>query len=231
MRERWHLDARGGSLRAAVFGVSDGLVSNLALILGVAGGGVSERVVVLAGLAGLLAGASSMAAGEYLSMRVQREVFEHLLEIEAMEIELVPDAERRELVQIYKAKGVPEKVALEVAEHLMADPASALETHAREELGLDPDELGSPWGAAGSSFVTFAAGAVLPLLPYLLFSGGAAFGLAVTAGGLGMAAVGGFMAHLTDRSIFTGAIRMLSVGLAAALATFAIGSLFGVAAT
>lgn len=214
-----------------MFGVSDGLVSNLALILGVAGGGVANDVVVLAGVAGLLAGAFSMAAGEYLSMRAQRDVFEHMLEVEATEIELVPEKERAELRAIYEAKGVPPHLAEELVDHLMKDPTSALEAHAREELGLDPKELGSPWGAAGSSFVTFAVGAVLPLVPYVVGSGSAAFWSALVIGGTGMGTVGGFMAAMTDRSIARGALRMLSVGLAAALVTFGIGSMFGVVAT
>jgi VIT1/CCC1 family predicted Fe2+/Mn2+ transporter len=231
VRERWHTGGKGGSLRAAVFGVSDGLVSNLALILGVAGGGVSNDVVVLAGVAGLLAGAFSMAAGEYISMRAQREVFEHMLEVEAVEIEIVPDAERRELLDIYVKKGVPRDIALQLVDSLMSDPDTALEAHAREELGLDPDELGSPWGAAGSSFGTFAVGAMLPLVPYLLSSGWTAFVLAVAIGGGAMGVVGGFMAHMTDRSVAIGGMRMLSIGLLAAFVTFGIGSLFGVVAS
>ena len=228
LRERWHAGGKGGSLRAAVFGVSDGLVSNLALIMGVAGGGVTNRVVVLAGVAGLLAGAFSMAAGEYLSMRAQKEVFEHMLEVEAMEIEILPEAERRELVGIYEAKGVPGPLAVQVVDHLMADPATALEAHAREELGLDPKQLGSPWAAAGSSFGTFAVGASLPLLPFVMTSGLGAFFSALAVGAAGMAGVGAFMAHMTNRSVVIGGLRMLSVGIAAALVTFGIGSLFGV---
>lgn len=228
LRERWHSGGKGGSLRAAIFGVSDGLVSNLALIMGVAGGGVSNKIVVLAGVAGLLAGAFSMAAGEYLSMRAQREVFEHMLEVEAIEIEMLPDAEKHELASLYEAKGVPPQLAAELVDHLMSDPATALEAHAREELGLDPDELGSPWGAAGSSFVTFAIGAALPLGPFLVSSGAGAFLLSLALGAAGMAGVGGFMARMTERSIVAGATRMLSVGVAAALITFGIGSVFGV---
>lgn len=230
LRERWHAGGKGGSLRAAVFGVSDGLVSNLALILGVAGGGVGNRFVVLAGVAGLLAGAFSMAAGEYLSMRAQREVFEHMLEVEAMEIELQPEAETRELVRIYEAKGVPGSLAAQVVDHLMADPTTALEAHAREELGLDPNELGSPWAAAASSFGTFGIGASLPLLPYVVATGWVAFFSALALGGAGMAGVGAFMARMTDRSMTVGGLRMLSVGISAALVTFGIGSLMGVMA-
>ena len=172
-RERWHREGRSGTLRAAIFGMSDGLVSNLALILGVAGSGVGGDVVVVAGIAGLLAGAFSMGVGEYLSMRVQREVFEHALAVEAMEIRILPEQERDELARIYQHRGLPQAVANQVADKLSEDPDRALRVHAREELGLDPDELGSPWGAASSSFGMFAIGAVIPLVPYLLSSGDA----------------------------------------------------------
>src|SRR5919201_7133497 len=163
---------KSGALRAAIFGVNDGLVSNLSLIFGVAGAGVSNRVVLLAGIAGLLAGAFSMAAGEYVSMRVQREVFERLIHLEAHELGTDPEGEERELTQIYVSKGIPHELATRVAEALMRDPGIALETHAREELGLDPEEgLGSPWVADGSSFVTFAIGALIPLVPFLIGGG------------------------------------------------------------
>jgi VIT1/CCC1 family predicted Fe2+/Mn2+ transporter len=229
LRERWHLGGRSGSLRAAIFGLSDGLVSNLALILGVAGSGAESNTIVIAGIAGLLAGALSMGAGEYLSMRVQREVFEHALEVESMEIDLLPDDELRELTDIFAAKGVPRPLASEAAASLMETPERALDIHAREELGLDPDELGAPWGAAFSSFATFSAGAIVPLMPYLLSRGDVAFVLALAAGGSSLAVVGGFMAHLTSRSIARGAVRMLAIGLTAAGVTFVIGKLFGVA--
>lgn len=229
LRERWHVGGRSGSLRAAVFGVSDGLVSNLALILGVAGSGVSTRVVVIAGVAGLLAGAFSMGTGEYLSMRVQREVFEHALDVEAMEIELLPEAEIDELSELYQSKGIPPDTAYAVAKALMEKPGQALDVHAREELGLDPSQLGSPWGAAGSSFVTFSLGAFVPLLPYLFSSGSAAFAGALVAGAAALGLVGGFMAYMTARSILRGGLRMLSLGTITAGATFAVGSLFNVA--
>ena len=228
-RERWHLEGRSGTLRAAIFGMSDGLVSNLALILGVAGSGVVGDVIVIAGIAGLLAGAFSMGAGEYLSMRVQKEVFEQALAVEAMEIRILPEYERDELARAYRDKGLPDEVADQVADRLSEDPDRALLVHAREELGLDPDQLGSPWGAAASSFGMFAIGAVIPLVPYLLSSGDAAFGGAIGAGAIALGIVGGAMAYLTGRDIVRGALRMLLLGTATAGVTFLIGSLFDVA--
>lgn len=228
-RERWHLEGRSGTLRAAIFGMSDGLVSNLALILGVAGSGVAGDVIVVAGIAGLLAGAFSMGVGEYLSMRVQKEVFEHALAVEAMEIRILPEAERDELARIYRDKGLPDEVADQVADRLSEDPDRALQVHAREELGLDPDQLGSPWGAASSSFGMFAIGAVIPLVPYLLWSGNTAFWGAIGAGAIALGIVGGGMAYLTGRSVARGAFRMLLLGTATAGVTFLIGSLFDVA--
>ena len=149
---------RSGALRAGIFGMNDGLLSNLSLIMGVAGASVSNHVILLAGVAGLLAGAFSMAAGEYVSMRVQRELFERLLHIEAHELATEPDEELEELQRIYETKGFPANLARQVAEVVMQDPDVALETHAREELGLDPGQLGSPWGAALSSFLTRSLG-------------------------------------------------------------------------
>src|SRR5215216_2501642 len=170
--EQWSAGGRSGALRAAIFGVNDGLVSNVSLIFGVAGAGVSNRVILLAGIAGLLAGAFSMAGGEYISMKVQREVFERLIHLEAHEIGSMPQEERRELVGLYETKGIPTPLATQLADVVMADPEIALQTHAREELGLDPEGgLGSPLAAAGSSFVMFAFGAVVPLVPFLVASG------------------------------------------------------------
>lgn len=231
LRERWHVGGKSGSLRAAVFGLSDGLVSNLALILGVAGSGVPAGTIVVAGVAGLLAGAFSMGVGEYVSMRVQREIFEHALEVEEMEIEILPEAERDELTEIYESKGIPSDTAREVATALMADAERALDVHAREELGLDPDELGSPWGAALSSFGTFAVGAILPLLPFFFLGKGVAVPVALVVGGLALVIVGGFMANMSGKSVVRGALRMSLLGATAAGATYAIGSLFDVTTT
>jgi VIT1/CCC1 family predicted Fe2+/Mn2+ transporter len=164
---------KSGALRAGIFGLNDGLVSNLSLIFGVAGAGVSNHVVIIAGIAGLLAGAFSMGAGEYVSMRVQREVFERLIHLEAHELGTQPEEEQQELVDIYVSKGFSRDLAERIADEVHRDPDLALDTHAREELGLDPQEgLGSPWAAAGTSFATFSMGAIVPLIPFLFTQGG-----------------------------------------------------------
>lgn len=217
------LGGKSGALRAAIFGVNDGLVSNLALIMGVTGAAVPSRVVLLAGVAGLLAGAFSMAGGEYVSMRVQRELFERLIHLEAHELGTDPEGERRELQRIYEARGFPRELATRVSEALMRDPRLALETHAREELGLDPTQLGSPWGAALSSFVTFAAGAAVPLLPFVIGSGVAAALAAVAASGTALFAVGAAMSVLTGRSAWASGLRMLLIGGSLAGVTFGVG--------
>jgi len=160
-----HRDVRSGGARAAVFGVSDGLVTNVSLILGVAGAHPGGSIVRLTGVAGLVAGAFSMAAGEYLSMQAQRELLQRELEVERQSLRRAPEAERRELTAIYERRGLDPGLAAELVDEVMRDPDVALETHAREELGIDPGSLGSPWRAAVSSFVTFAVGALLPLLP------------------------------------------------------------------
>jgi VIT1/CCC1 family predicted Fe2+/Mn2+ transporter len=220
---------KSGALRAAIFGVNDGLVSNLSLIFGVAGAGVSNKVVVLAGVAGLLAGAFSMAAGEYISVRVQREVFERLIHLEAHEIGSEPEEERAELAELYVRKGISRELADRLAEEVMKDPALALDTHAREELGLDPDEgLGSPEAAAGASFVMFSTGAFVPLVPFLFGSGA---GAVVVSAGLSVAAlfgVGSAMSYLTGRSPLLSGIRMLLIGAAAAAITYLVGTLLNV---
>ena len=169
--ESWHRASRSGTLRAAIFGINDGLVSNLALVMGVAGASSENQLIVLAGIAGLLAGAFSMAAGEYISMRSQRELFERQIEIEREELRIMPEVETAELARLYQAKGLTAEEADLVARRLMQDPEHALDTKIREELGLDPSELGSPTGAAMSSFVSFAVGAFIPLAPFLLASG------------------------------------------------------------
>ena len=221
---------RTGALRAAIFGANDGLVSNASLIFGVAGAGVDNAVILVAGIAGLLAGASSMAAGEYISMRVQREVLERLIHLEAHELGADPEGERAELAALYVRKGVSAELAERLADELMRDPKVALDTHAREELGLDPEEgLGSPAAAAGSSFLTFAVGALLPLAPFLLTSGSAAVVAAGLVTGAALFGIGASMAFLTGRAWWLSGLRMLAIGAAAAAATFLIGLLFGVA--
>lgn len=220
---------KSGALRAAIFGVNDGLVSNVSLIMGVAGAGVSNKFVLLAGVAGLLAGACSMGAGEYISMRVQREVFERLIHLEAHEIAATPDAERKELAGIYERKGLSPELAGRVAEELMRDPEVALDTHAREELGLDPGEgLGSPWAAAGSSFLTFSFGALVPLVPFMIGSGGAAVLVSAVASGVTLFAVGATISILTGKRFYRSGLRMLAVGVAAGVITFGVGKTLGV---
>jgi VIT1/CCC1 family predicted Fe2+/Mn2+ transporter len=221
---------RSGALRAAIFGVNDGLVSNLSLIFGVAGANVENRIILLAGIAGLLAGAFSMAGGEYISMRVQREVFERLIHLEAHEIGSMPEEERAELVELYQRKGIPTPLATQLAEVVMSDPETALLTHAREELGLDPDGgLGSPWAAAASSFVMFAFGAVVPLVPFLLASGASAVRASGVLSGATLFAVGAAMSYFTGKRFYVSGARMLLVGAAAAAITFWVGRLLDVA--
>ena len=218
----------GGNLRAAVFGVNDGLVSNASLIMGMAGAQAEPRTLLLTGIAGLLAGAFSMAAGEYVSVRSQREVFEYQIGLEREELDEYPQAEAEELALIYQAKGFPADDARRLAQSLIADPERALDTLAREELGLNPDELGSPWGAAISSFVAFAAGALIPLMPFVVFAGQHAFVVAVALAGAALFGVGALLSFFTGRSAFLSGLRMLAIGAAAGAATFAIGRLIGV---
>jgi VIT1/CCC1 family predicted Fe2+/Mn2+ transporter len=220
---------KSGTLRAAIFGVNDGLVSNASLIMGFAGATDARDVILLAGVAGLLAGAFSMGAGEYVSMRVQREVLERMLHLEAHELGTELESERAELAELYRKKGLSADLAEQVAEQLMADPETALDTHAREELGIDPQEgLGSPWGAALSSFFTFAAGAFVPLLPFLFVGGTAGTVIAAALTGVALLVVGGLTSRLTGRSTVASALRMFGIGAGAALVTYAIGSLLDV---
>lgn len=222
--------SKSGALRAAIFGMNDGLVSNLSLIFGVAGADVDREFVVIAGIAGLLAGAFSMAAGEYISMKVQREVFEHLVHTEAHEIATMPEEEHRELAEIYERKGIDPDTASLIATELMRDPKVALETHAREELGIDIQEgLGSPWAAAGSSFLMFAVGAVVPLLPFLVASGSVSVVVSAILSAVTLFGVGGAMSFLTGRSLVPSGARMLAIGAAAAAITYGVGRLVGVA--
>jgi VIT1/CCC1 family predicted Fe2+/Mn2+ transporter len=228
-RERWHRSSRSGTLRAVIFGVSDGLVSNLALVMGVAGAaGDQGRFILLAGIAGLLAGSFSMAAGEYISMQSQRELFQRQIALERAELAAMPEEEEAEMAAIYHAKGFPEHEAASIAARLFENPEKALDTLVREELGLDPDELGSPIGAATGSFVAFAAGAAVPVLPYLVTSGAPAFvaSLALSLGAL--FAVGACVSLLTGRSVLFSGFRQVLIGAAAAGVTFAVGSVIGV---
>ena len=226
--EHHHRDIRGGTARAAVFGVSDGLVSNVSLILGVAGASPGAGVVRLAGLAGLISGAVSMAAGEYVSMKAQTELLQRELELERRELRRNPHVETVELTQIYQSRGVDPDRARELAEQMMRDPELALQTHAREELGIDPDELGSPQGAATSSFFAFAIGALLPLFPWFFGSGAAATVASVILGFIGATVVGALLARFTGRSIIFSASRQVAIATVAAGTTFLVGNLVGV---
>lgn len=217
-----------GSLRAAVLGMNDGLVSNFSLVMGVAGGTNNPDFVLLAGVAGLLAGAFSMAAGEYISMRSQRDVYEYKISVEQAELEEWPEEEEEELALIYQAKGLSREEAERLAKRIMENPQVALETMAREELGLDPDALGSPWGAAISSFIAFVVGAIFPILPYLFDAGELSFVLSAAFSAGALVLVGGTLALMTSKSAVWGAFRMLAAGSAAAAVTFGIGHLIGV---
>lgn len=223
-----HRGAGGGALRAGVFGVNDGLVSSACLIFGVAGAGAEPNIIVLTGVAGLLAGAFSMAAGEYLSMLSQREMFEHQIGEERDELERYPAEEAEELALIYAARGIPIEEARGIAKRLIANPKQALDTLAREELGLNPDDLGSPWGAAISSFAAFAVGAMLPLAPFLLGGGPLALPIAVGVTGAALFAVGAALSLFSGRNAAFGGLRMLLIGALAGGATFGIGQLLGV---
>ncbi len=219
---------QSGTFRAAVFGVNDGLVSNLSLVMGVAGAGTDSQFVLLAGVAGLLAGAFSMAAGEYISMSAQRELFEHEIATERRELAEDPKGELKELQMIYESKGMPNDAAANLAAHMMADPEVALDTHAREELGLDPAELGSPWSAAASSFIAFVIGAIIPVLSYLVTSGTTAFVAGMVLSAIGLLAVGALISRVTGRNMALSALRMLLIGASAAAITYAVGGVIGV---
>jgi VIT1/CCC1 family predicted Fe2+/Mn2+ transporter len=226
--EPWHRTGASGVLRASVFGVNDGLVSNLSLVAGVAGSRAEGKFVILAGFAGLLAGAFSMGSGEYVSMRTQREVFEQQLHLEKTEIEMTPQEEKEELTAIYLAKGIPQEEAETIAEQIMSDREIALDTMAREELGLNPQELGSPWGAAITSFFSFACGAAIPVIPYLFGSGWTYLGWAAGLAGVSLFFVGMAVSAFTGRSAVRSGIRMVLIAGAAASITFGIGRLIGV---
>lgn len=226
--EHHHRDVRGGAARAAVFGVSDGLVSNVGLILGVAGADPASSVVRVAGLAGLVAGAISMAAGEYNSMRVQAELFEREVTLERVEIRRNPHVETAELSQLYQSRGVTPSAARALADAVMADEELAVRTHAREELGIDPDELGSPAGAAVSSFAAFCAGAVIPLVPWFIGSGTGAIIASLVAALVSAVVIGVVIARFTERPWLAVTARQLLFTAVPAALTYAIGSVVGV---
>ena len=224
-----HRSTAGNALRAAVLGANDGLVSNLSLIMGVAGANLASREILITGTAGLLACACSMALGEWLSVQSSRELYEKQIEVEAQEIRTQPEEETEELALIYQAKGLSEEQARAVASRLMASEGSALDTLAREELGIDPKELGgSALQAAVTSFVLCAVGAIVPLLPFVVLTGHVAVAGSLVASGLGLFGIGAAITILTGRSVWLSGSRQVAIGLGAAAITFLIGRLIGV---
>ena len=220
-----HRDVTGGWLRPATFGVMDGLVSNFALVAGVVGGGATGRTVIMTGLAGLVAGACSMASGEFTSVSSQTELMQAEIAVEKRELELHPAEEERELALMYEAKGLRPELAAEVARELTVNPAVALDTHVREELGVDPNDLPSPWVAAGSSFAAFAIGALIPLIPFLF--GAASVLPALLLSAVGLVLTGGIVGKITARPFWYGGGRQLLLGGLSAAVTFAIGLAVG----
>jgi VIT1/CCC1 family predicted Fe2+/Mn2+ transporter len=223
--------SRGGSLRAAVFGINDGLVSNFSLVMGFAGAEARPEYILLAGVAGLLAGSFSMAAGEYVSVSAQRELFEQQIAMEKQELEMSPKEEEEELALIYQAKGIPDDQARALARRIIANPKTAIDTLAREELGLDPTQLGSPWMAAGSSFVAFIIGAFVPVLPYLFISGTTAWASSSLLSCVALFGVGALISIFTARGPVVSGLRMLGIGLLASAITYSVGWLLGVSVT
>jgi vacuolar iron transporter family protein len=221
--EHHHRDVQGGTFRAAVFGVSDGLVTNVGLVLGVAGAHPAPGVVRLAGILGLVSGAFSMAAGEYVSMKAQQELLERELALEEREIHRHPDAERHELAAIYRERGLTGEMADQLAEQVHRDPGIALETHAREELGIDPGQLGAPVRAALSSFVAFGIGAIVPLVPWFIASGTGAGVASVLLGAVAAVLVGVLLARMTGRPPLRVAVRQLAIAAVAAGVGYLVG--------
>lgn len=226
--EHHHRDLHGGAARAAVFGVQDGLLTNVGLILGVAGADPGPSFVRLAGLAGLIAGAVSMAAGEYNSMQVQRELMERELDLERHALARFPHVETVELTQIYQSKGLEADQARALAESMMSDPDRALEAHAFEELGISPGALGSPWAAASSSFVSFSLGAMVPLVPWFFIGHGGAIATSLVLAAIAAVVVGFAIARVTTRGVGRTVARQVLFTLVPAAITFAIGRAVGV---
>ncbi len=224
-----HRDVTGGTVRATVFGISDGLVSNVALILGVAAAASTRSSVLVAGVAGLLAGAASMAAGEYVSMKAQSELVERELEIERQSIAKQPEMEARELAAIYRQRGADADTARRMAEQVHENPAVALDVHAREELGVDPEGTGNPVAASISSFIAFAIGALIPLIPWIFAEGNGAVIASAVLGIMATATVGAVLARFTERSMIRTAARQMAWAIAACAVTWVIGSWVGTA--
>ncbi len=222
-----HESRATGILRPLVFGGSDGLVSNLSLVMGMAGAVSENHLVVIAGVAGLLAGAFSMAVGEYVSVRSQHELFEGQLELQRRQLREEPDAERAILQGIYESRGFETPAAAQIVDTLFATPERALETMVRDEIGLDPRAIGGPFAAAGSSFGAFVAGAVIPVLPFLFLSGTLAIGLTLALSLATLFALGVGVAGLTGRSRWQGGLRQLALGGVAAAVTFGVGRVIG----
>ncbi len=224
-----HKAVGGNALRAAVLGANDGLVSNMSLVMGVAGAAAGSREILVAGFAGLLAGSISMALGEWLSVQSSRELYQKQIDIEIEEIETSPEAEKKELALIYQAKGVDEETATRLATQVFEDKESAYTTLVREELGIDPDELGgSAWEAAIASFALFAVGAIIPVIPYLFLSGSTAIFASLAISTVGLFGIGAAITLFTGRSVAYSGLRQVLFGLAAAAVTFGIGHLIGV---
>jgi VIT1/CCC1 family predicted Fe2+/Mn2+ transporter/rubrerythrin len=223
----WHRGG-AGNLRAIVFGASDGLVSNLSLVMGVAGATSEPSFILLSGIAGLLAGAFSMAAGEYISVRSQVEVLERQIALERAELATIPEVELEKLVVIYRSKGLPEADARRVAEHIFRDPEVALQTLVREELGLDKEGMSSPWAASGGSFLAFCIGAVIPVIPFLFGSGDVVLIISFGVSLLALFTLGALVSLLTGRGLFFSGMRQVGLGAAAAIVTFIVGRVIGV---
>ena len=231
IQEVWHTHGNGGSVRAAILGINDGLVSNFCLMMGVAGGTTASGnfdFIILAGVAALIAGSLSMATGEYISVRSQKDIYEHQIDMERAELEEWPEEEEEELVLIYRAKGIEESQARVIASALMADPTRALDTMVREELGLNLQNLGSPWLAAISSLLAFALGALVPIIPILFSSGNISIVLSAIFSSSALFIVGGIVSVASGKNIFLGAVRMLLAGTLAAAFTYGAGYLLGI---
>src|SRR5262245_26650796 len=227
-----HRGMGGNALRAAVLGANDGLVSNMSLVMGVAGADMASHAILITGLAGLLAGAFSMALGEWLSVNTARESAQRQIATEADELEQVPEEEKEELSLIYQAKGLPEDLAKTLAERLIANKRTALDTLVREELGIDPEELGgSAWAAAGTSFLLFAVGAIFPVAPYSALEGMPAIIASLVASGVALFSIGAGTTLFTGRGVLPSGVRQLLVGFAAAGVTYGVGKAIGVAVT
>lgn len=226
-QEEHHRNLSDGWTRASIFGMADGLVTNVALMLGFAGAAAEPSSVRLAGLAGLVAGGFSMSSGEYLSMQAQKELFEREMEVERKSLRDNPVEERAELVELFEQRGIDPHLSGLLADELMRDPELALRTHAREELGVDPSAIGSPWRAALGSLVSFAVGALIPLLPWLIDQNSRPIDLSIGLGVVAAASLGGAIGRLTGRGVARSAVRFLFISTSSAAVTYIVGVLIG----